>query len=126
MKHLYLTLLLLVVAITGCGSGVQYLPVTGTLTVDGVPMEGVTLSFIPTSGGITASATTNAQGEFSITTSNHNGCIPGEYAVVVFKRMFLFSSAQFSSDASKRSVLPQVYPVKNNYFLFFTIFFGTL
>ncbi|MDR2439334.1 MAG: carboxypeptidase-like regulatory domain-containing protein [Planctomycetaceae bacterium] len=85
MIRLFSTLLLLVVVITGCGSGIQYIPVTGTLTIDGVPMEGVTLSFLPVSGGTTASATTNAQGEFSITTSDHNGCIPGEYNIIVFK-----------------------------------------
>ncbi|MDR2115259.1 MAG: carboxypeptidase-like regulatory domain-containing protein [Planctomycetaceae bacterium] len=85
MIRLFPTLLLFVVAITGCGSGIKYLPVTGTLTIDGVPMEGVTLSFVPISGGTTASATTNAQGEFSVTTSNHNGCISGEYNIIVFK-----------------------------------------
>ncbi|MDR2705042.1 MAG: carboxypeptidase-like regulatory domain-containing protein [Planctomycetaceae bacterium] len=85
MRRLFFTLLLFTVSIIGCDSGVQYLPVTGTLTVDGVPMEGVTLSFIPTSGGTTASATTNVQGEFVVTTSHHDGCIPGEYAVAVFK-----------------------------------------
>lgn len=69
---------------TGCG-GAKNVPVTGKLTVDGAPMEGVTLSFFPDGGGVTASATTDAQGAFTVKTSDQDGCPPGTYVVTVAK-----------------------------------------
>jgi hypothetical protein len=68
----------------GCG-GPKYVPVTGTLTVDGEFVDGVTLSFFPESGGTNASASTSPMGAFSVRTADQEGCIPGKYTVTVIK-----------------------------------------
>ena len=68
----------------GC-KGSDYVPVTGTLTIDGKLADGVTLSFLPESGGTNASATTSPMGNFSVRTSDKEGCPPGKYAVTVIK-----------------------------------------
>jgi hypothetical protein len=67
------------------GGGLSYVPVTGTLTIDGKLAEGVTLSFLPEADGTNASATTSPMGGFSVRTSDKEGCPPGKYAVTVIK-----------------------------------------
>ena len=69
----------------GCGVGSTYVPVTGTLKIDGAFEAGVTLSFLPDAGGTNASATTSPMGSFTVRTSDKEGCPPGKYAVTVIK-----------------------------------------
>ena len=69
----------------GCGVGSTYVPVTGTLKIDGAFEAGVTLSFLPDAGGTNASATTSQMGSFTVRTSDKEGCPPGKYAVTVVR-----------------------------------------
>lgn len=53
---------------TGCGKkGVRSYPVKGTVTLDGKPLEGATVMFVPTVGPPNSSVT-DASGNFSIGT----------------------------------------------------------
>ena len=63
-------------------------PVTGTVTMDGSPLAGAVLSFLPkgnTSGQV-AMATTDASGHYALSYSNGmEGCPSGEYQVFISK-----------------------------------------
>lgn len=74
--------------VSGCFGGNAYpktAPIKGVLTYQGKPLADANVSFIP-SGGRPASGTTNANGEFELTTfAQGDGAIPGEHHVLVQK-----------------------------------------
>ncbi len=80
-------ILLLVNAVAGCGETVDDLPrrgISGTITLDGAPMEGGTISFAPDGtprpNPVTAGAVIRA-GEYAIETAK--GLTPGDYRVSI-------------------------------------------
>jgi hypothetical protein len=79
-----LAALALGLALSGCG-GARPVKVSGTVTLNGQPVEGAMVQFVPVKeGGRPATGTTGADGSFSLTTvENHDGAMPGEYKVVV-------------------------------------------
>lgn len=107
-------MLLLAFALTalGCGSGEDLskfkeglVPVTGTITLDGKPLEGAGVLFIPASaakiggkgdvGARMAMGETDAQGKYSLISPPHGsdavpeeyqGCLPGEYVLALDRR----------------------------------------
>ncbi len=89
MKHLC-PLLLLALALAGCGKGDPRVPVTGTVKFsDGSVPKGdmATITFQPTSGGPGAkgaSSTIAEDGSFSLRTLKPgDGALPGDYQVTV-------------------------------------------
>jgi hypothetical protein len=76
--------LLLGVPVTGCGGG-GLVKVEGVLNLDGEPVVGAMVTFIPLAeGGRNASGQTGPGGVFHLTTLKPNdGAFPGEYKVVV-------------------------------------------
>lgn len=80
---LFVVLLLLLVV--GCRNKDPYgtTPVSGHVKVDGVPMEGIRVTFCPASGdGMSAIGTTDAKGNFRLSTAgapHHSGAVPGDY-----------------------------------------------
>ena len=85
MSRILLSLTLL--GLVGCGGGLGTVPVSGTVTVDGNPMEGVIIQFLPDDpSGMAASGTTDGSGAFKLTTEiNGDGALPGSYKVTVSK-----------------------------------------
>jgi hypothetical protein len=79
-----LAALALVPFLVGCG-GARPVKVTGTLTLNGQPVEGATVQFVPVNeGGRPATGLTKADGGFSLTTiEDQDGALPGEYKVVI-------------------------------------------
>jgi uncharacterized protein DUF6795 len=79
----------LVVGLAGCGttSDIGAASVSGTVTYNGSPVEGATVSFVPTDdAGKMAAGTTDAQGKFTLTTVQAgDGAVPGAYQVAVSK-----------------------------------------
>lgn len=80
-------------AMAGCGGGVRTVPVEGTVTVDGAPVEKVAVSFTPIGGQGTAgpgsSGVTDAQGRFSLRTIGDRrvtGAVPGKHRVTLSER----------------------------------------
>jgi len=76
----------------GCGSKnpLGVVKVTGKVTLDGQPISGATVSFVPKSeaDGQLASATTDAEGGYSLTTAGAGdiaGAVPGTYSVILRK-----------------------------------------
>lgn len=77
-----------VVTFFGCGgpAGPPTEPVTGTVTLDGKPAEGVNVVFSPTGGHKAASGITDASGRYQLTTLNpKDGAMVGSYTVAISK-----------------------------------------
>ena len=82
------------ITIAGCGSSnLPTTPVTGTITYDGEPLEGATVTLTPESGSVgsrSASGISDASGNFVLTTvftdgATAEGAIAGSYTVRVSK-----------------------------------------
>jgi len=63
----WLPVLLAALTFAGCGaSGPETAPVSGTVTLDGSPVDGAAVVFVPAGGGRPASATTDPSGNFTL------------------------------------------------------------
>jgi hypothetical protein len=71
--------------ISGCGrSGPETLSVTGTVTLDGKPIAGASVMFMPQFEGQPAVGATDDEGEFTLTTGGSTeGALVGTYQVTV-------------------------------------------
>lgn len=60
--------------------------VTGVVTYKGSPVEGATVIFAPSAGGKPATAITDAEGHYALSTFGaKDGAVPGDYKVTVTK-----------------------------------------
>jgi len=85
LKHVRVPLLLAALAALGCG---QTSTVKGRVLLDGMPVAGATVLFMPDSDGQgrPASGTTDGEGYFDLTTFRRgDGALPGLYRIVVSK-----------------------------------------
>jgi hypothetical protein len=74
--------------LSGCEDGPSLVAVAGNVTLDGQPLEGATLSFVPVSGNPVSTAgsdVTGPQGNFKITHNGRAGLAPGKYKILVSK-----------------------------------------
>lgn len=73
-------------SLTGCGAGqLKTVPVTGTVTYKGDPLEGAAVVFFKEKAP-PATGQTDASGTFTLTTFEPNdGAVPGDYVVTVAK-----------------------------------------
>ncbi len=80
-------ILLLMLALSGCGGKDQPVAVEGVVTLDGEPVEGATVLFKPQDGrGRPASGLTDSAGVFVLTTFREgDGVLPGSYLILVTK-----------------------------------------
>jgi len=75
----------------GCGGGGPVVEkVTGVVTLDGKPVEGATVTFVPGAGGLFASGLTATDGTFTLNTAAPGatpggGAVSGEYQVAILK-----------------------------------------
>ena len=81
-----LALAVLIAATCGCGeSGPQLAPATGQVLLDGEPVADAGVLFAPTSSGPAASASTDADGNFSLMTGSREGALVANHRVVISK-----------------------------------------
>ena len=90
MKYLVVLGLLLAVFISvpGCKKGPPVVPVTGVVTLEGEPLEGANVNFIPSAeNGLEGFGKTDASGKFVLSNQIEPdaGVLPGEYKVTVRK-----------------------------------------
>ena len=80
---LFAVLLAAVTGLAGCSSGPDLGSVTGKVTLDGQPAEGLEVEFEPKqAGGTSAIGYTQADGSYELYyPGNHPGAPPGEYTV---------------------------------------------
>lgn len=80
---------LAVISLAGCGSGgFKLVPVSGTVTLDGQPLAGASVSFQPTGSGATpgpgSTAVTDASGKYVLKTAEtvqRTGAVVGNHVV---------------------------------------------
>lgn len=70
----------------GCRRGLILIPTTGEVKLDGKPLADCAITFTPVGGGPVASAATDAQGRFVLSTANRPGAVPGEHYVTLTKQ----------------------------------------
>ena len=76
--------LVLAVALAGCGSGSKTSPVAGVVLLDGKPLVGASIQFVPQGTGRDATGETDKSGEFAMSTFKpRDGVLPGTYKVVI-------------------------------------------
>lgn len=77
----------LVLVLSGCGSGddAKLYPVRGKVTLDGVAIEGATVTFVPTDStpGAEATGRTTSDGSFELTSRSRKGAAAGTYKVII-------------------------------------------
>ena len=80
-----LSLVALLAIAAGCAKVPKTVKVDGTVTLDGKPLSGATVTFVPEAlDGHPAAGRTDMNGEFDLTTfSSADGAMPGSYKVVV-------------------------------------------
>jgi hypothetical protein len=106
----WLSLAVLVSGLAGCGGETKVLPKTvpasGSVTLNGSPVEGATVTLQPkaeTAGAKPATGVSDASGNFSLTTfvsgaDQAQGALPGDYSVTVTK---VTSAAMTPEDMTK-------------------------
>lgn len=76
---------LLVAVVVGCGPRVDRYPVEGVITLDGKPVKGASVTFVPQASGHPGVAITGDDGAFRLQElRGHDGVVPGKYRVAVF------------------------------------------
>lgn len=70
--------------VVGCGGGPDLGSVEGTVTYNGDPVEGATVTFKPEEGPL-ATGTTDSGGKFTLTTAGEEGAVLGKHAVYITK-----------------------------------------
>jgi hypothetical protein len=101
----------------GCGGGESgLLPASGTVTLDGGPLAGALVMFIPEGDtkGQGGSATTGADGRYEVKSAKGgNGLQPGSYRVTVSKRLLPDGSPAPADvppiESNARETLPRTY-----------------
>lgn len=76
--------------VSGCGEGGPALvPVSGTVTINGKPLEGANVQFNPdlssNKDGQYAEDTTGPEGNYKLMTKGRSGIVPGKYKVTISK-----------------------------------------
>lgn len=122
MRSLILVVSLSLIALIGCnkGSTLDTQLIDGTITLDGAPLSKANITFYPESGGEIASAYSDEQGKFSVSSQNGTagqGALAGQYSITVSKVEAKFVSANLKSDpeagrTETKELLPQMYQDK--------------
>jgi hypothetical protein len=108
----------LLVGGSGCGGGGKPVKVSGKVTLDGEPLAGASVQFMPINekgdlaqGGHPAFGTTDDGGKFQLTTFNtDDGALPGQYKLIV-----LFAETpqiDVSQEQAGQKVAPQLAAMK--------------
>lgn len=109
---------LCLIVLSGCGGtkgGPATIDVTGTVTLNGTPVDGATVLFSPdigsSDGRLASQATTDGEGRFKLSThvgggKFKSGIVPGKYVVAISK---LDTSAAKNTFTPPKNLLPHKY-----------------
>lgn len=107
----YIPICLCLLACMGCDSdsGPRTVEASGVVTLDGAPIDKAQVIFIQSATQDSASATTDAQGRFSLMhRGEKKGAVPGSYQVQVSKTL-LEGGSDGSADVTILHGLPKQY-----------------
>lgn len=102
--HLFVIILCLPMLFAGCSGKLRTEPVTGTVTLDGTPLEGATVSFSPVDAttGHSSIGRTDANGVYKLQTRLGDpdaGTTPGEYLVAISKDVVEGTGKRYAATA---------------------------
>jgi len=104
---------LLAIAISGCGSG-NLGTVSGTVTLDGQPLEGAELLFMPTGGGGASVGTTDGSGKYTLQhVSRKAGAFIAQHKVSITTAKEI-ETAEGSDEDGEMEMTPEKLPPKYN------------
>ncbi len=86
MKWIHTLGLLALAGIVGCEEGVDLVPITGTVTQEGQPLAGASVSFMPEPGNqenTPGHAQTGSDGRYQLSWDDQDGVARGKYKVLV-------------------------------------------
>lgn len=104
----------MMVIASGCGAGSdrpRLAQVSGIVTLDGEPVEGASVNFLPVAGGRLATGTTDATGRYTLTTfDKDDGAAVGEHYIGVVKMGGdgVHQLAQAEVPADEKGLLPDL------------------
>ena len=102
--------LIWILALVGCGGSAKTTPVAGTVTLDAKPLTGASIQFVAQGKGRDATAETNANGEFAMSTYKPgDGMLSGSYKVVIAPPTGVADTKQYASaeEAMAAAAKPQ-------------------
>ncbi len=89
--------------LVGCG-GAKTLPVEGVVTLDGKPLAGASIQFVPQGQGKDATGQTDNSGQFAMSTFQpRDGVLPGTYKVVISPPTGAVDPTQYGNAADAMS-----------------------
>jgi len=95
----------LMVLFTGCGGEMKVAPVSGTVTLDGKPLDRASVVFKPEAGGRPSFGVTDADGRFTLAYSmNEDGAEVGPCTVTISTRLQAESAELESAPRAKERV----------------------
>lgn len=103
-----LLLLLLCVALSGCGSS-EFVPVSGKVTLAGKPLTTGTVTLISTTGRSIGYGAIQPDGTFTISTGKQSGLKPGEYKASVVSTTVAAPQAADQSEPIPALLTPAKY-----------------
>jgi hypothetical protein len=91
-----------VITAVGCG-GASFVPVTGTVTLDGKPLAGAAVNFTPATAGQgqVAQGQTDESGKFTLSSVGGLGAVPGSYKIGVSKLEGAAAGSTLKGDSAK-------------------------
>lgn len=100
--------LILAASLVGCGYG-NVAPVTGTVTLDGEPLADALVRFQPVEGGRPSTATTDAQGNYTLRyTQKQEGAERGKH------RVFVSTGQTAEDEQGNEIIIEEKVPAKYN------------
>ena len=101
---------LFALALVGCG-GSKLSPVEGVVLLDGKPVAGATIQFVPQGSGKDATGETDKDGQFVMSTFQpRDGVVPGTYKVVISPLLGTVDPTQYGSADDAMSAAAKVRP----------------
>src|SRR5262245_56563198 len=110
------TILLFALTLLGCG-GASMSPVAGVVLLDGKPLAGASIQFVPQGKGRDATGQTDQNGQFTMSTVQpRDGMLAGEYKVVISPPMGVADTTQYGSADDAMSAASKTKPAAKSAF----------
>jgi len=105
--------LLIVLTLVGCGQS-RTSPVEGVVLLDGKPVAGATIQFVPQGKGHDATAETDKDGQFTMSTFQpRDGVVQGSYKVVISPPLGTADASTYTSAEDAMSAAAKSRPKKD-------------
>jgi hypothetical protein len=110
-RSLTVSILLVSALAVGCGGQFQVVPVSGTVTLDGKPLEDATVTFTPVKGGEDSPISTgrtdkNGKYNLSVVADESSGAVVGQHTVGIAVNIIASSDIMTPEERAKAELPP--------------------